>query len=164
MALRPFAPEDVEIVHAALDGDPDVWRFDPGHAPSLDDRRENIARYAMLRAHFGFAPCGAWLADGAFVGQGGLSPHVFDHRDGARSIEIEVMYKIARPYWGRGYAKEIARFWVALAFAQLRLPRLVICVDRENAASIGVLRALGATIEDDWLEDDSVIATILPTG
>lgn len=161
LVLRPYRPEDAELVHAALDADREVWRFDPGHAPSLHDRRDNIARYAALRGHFGFAPCGAWSNDGAFVGQGGLNPYVFDHRNGTRTVEFEVMYKVARPLWRQGYATEIARFWVDFAFRELRLPRLLMCVDRDNLASIGVLRALGATVEDDWLEEDVVIGTIL---
>lgn len=163
LVLRPYASEDVEAVHAALDLDSEVWFFDPGYAPSLHDRRENIARYAMLRQQFGFAPCGAWSMDGVFVGQGGLNPHVFSHRDGSRSVEFEVMYKVARAFWRQGFAKEIARFWVDFAFRQVGLSRLITCVDRENVASVGVLRALGATIADDWLEDDTLIGTILPT-
>jgi RimJ/RimL family protein N-acetyltransferase len=162
LILRPFADHDAEQAHAALDTDEDVWTFDPGYAPSLDDRRRNLARYAMLREHFGFGPCGAWTKDGAFVGQGGLNPHIFVHRDGSRTVEFEVMYKLARPYWGQGYAKEIARFWVDFAFRQVGLGRLITCVDRDNAASVGVLRSVGARIEDDWLEDAMVVGTILP--
>ena len=163
LTLKPYLLEDVEAVHRALDVDPEVWLFDPGYAPSLDDRRRNVTRYAMLREQFGFGPCGAWAEDGTLVGQGGLNPHIFSHRDGSRTVEFEVMYKIARPFWRQGFAKEIARFWVDFAFNQIQLSRLIACVDRDNAASIGVLRAIGATIEDDWLEDDMVIGTILPT-
>ena len=162
LVLRPYVSEDVEVAHAALDVHPEVWSFDPGHAPSLGDRRENIARYAMLREQFGFGPCGAWLKDGVFVGQGGLNPHVFSHRDGSRTVEFEVMYKLARPFWRQGLAKEIARSWVDFAFREVGLSRLITCVDRDNVASVGVLRSLGAAIEDDWLEEDTVIGTILP--
>lgn len=161
LVLRPFVLDDAEKVHSALDLDPEVWRFDPGYAPTFDDRLRNFARYTMLQEHFGVCPCGAWLNSGEFVGQGGLNPHVFDHRDGSRSVEFEVMYKIARPYWGQGYAKEIAHFWVDFAFTYIRLPRLINCVDRDNVASVSVLQALGATLEDDWLEEGTVIGTLL---
>jgi RimJ/RimL family protein N-acetyltransferase len=164
LILRPFASEDAEAVHAALDQHPEVRAFDPGHPPSLDDRREIILRYALLRDHFGFAPCGAWLADGTFVGQGGLNPHIFSHRDGVRAVEFEVMYKLARPFWRQGLATEIARFWADFAFREVGLARLVTCVDRDNVASVAVLRRLGARIEDDWLDEDTVIGTLLPGG
>ncbi|MEM9359080.1 MAG: GNAT family N-acetyltransferase, partial [Pseudomonadota bacterium] len=70
--------------------------------------------------------------------------------------------KVARAFWRQGYATEIARYWVEFAFTQLRLPCLKVCPARNNLASIGVLRAVGATFEDDWLDEDTVIATITP--
>jgi ribosomal-protein-alanine N-acetyltransferase len=161
LVLRPFLAKDAAVVHQALDTDPEVWRFDPGYAPSLRERRAMIRHYAALRTQFGFAPCGAWARDGTFVGQGGLNAYLYDQRDGSRSVEFEVMYKLARPFWRQGFALEVARFWTEFAFRQVRLPQLKICPARANAASIGVLRALGATFEDDWLDPDTVIATIL---
>ena len=162
LVLRPYGPNDAAEVHAALDTDPEVWRFDPGYERSLNERREVIDRFAMLREQFGFGPCGAWLHDGSFVGQGGLNPYIYDHPDGTRTVEYEVMFKVAQRFWRQGYATEIARFWADFAFRYVRLSRLLVCPDRDNAASIGVLRALGATFIDDWLDPDTVIATILP--
>lgn len=161
LMLRPYMPEDAAIVHAALDVDPEVWRFDPGYQRTLDERRDVIDRFALLRKQFGFAPYGAWSKDGVLVGQGGLNPYIYDHRDGTRTVEFEVMFKVARPYWRQGYAREIARFWVDFAFREVRLARLLVCPARDNAASVGVLRSLGATFEDDWLDPDTVIATLL---
>jgi len=162
LILRSYTDADAPEVHGVLDFDPEVWRFDPGYEPTLDDRRDVIADYETLRGHFGFAPCGAWRHDGTFVGQGGLNPYVYDHRDGSRTVEFEVTYKVARRFWRQGYATEIARFWVDFAFRQVRLPRLLVCPERENVASVAVLRGLRATFEDDWLDDATVIATILP--
>jgi ribosomal-protein-alanine N-acetyltransferase len=160
LVLRPFAANDAAVVYKALDTDPEVWRFDPGCAITLKDRRGLISDYATLRRQFGFAPCGAWAKDGSFIGQGGLNAYLYDQRDGSRTVEFEVMYKVARPFWRQGYALEIAKLWANFAFQHVRLRQLKICPARENAASIGVLRALGATFEDDWLDPDTIIATI----
>jgi RimJ/RimL family protein N-acetyltransferase len=162
LRLRPYKLSDAAEVYAALDLHPDVWRFDPGHPTTLVQRRAIIRHYAALHDHFGFGPCGAWLKDGTFVGQGGLNPYIYDERDGTRTAVFEVMYKLARPFWGQGYATEIARFWVDFAFRQVRLPVLKICPVRENVASVAVLQRLGATFEDDWLDETTVIATIMP--
>lgn len=62
LVLRPYRLDDAERARARFDQDPDVWRFDPGHAPSLDERRADIERYAALRRQFGFGPCAAFLA------------------------------------------------------------------------------------------------------
>ena len=162
LILRPYTLEQAETVHATLDTDPEVWRFDPGYERSLEERREVIQRFTMLHEQFGFGPCGAWSHGGALVGQGGLNPYVYDQVDGTRTVEFEVMFKVARPFWRQGYATELARFWVDFAFRQVRLPRLIVCPARDNVASIGVMRSLGATLQDDWLDPDTVIATILP--
>ncbi|MEO1017466.1 MAG: GNAT family N-acetyltransferase [Pseudomonadota bacterium] len=161
LVIRPFAESDAAIVHATLDTDPEVWRFDPGFERTLDERRAMLAQFRSLERQFGFGPCGAWAKlDGTFIGQGGLNPYVYDHRDSTRTVEFEVMYKVARRHWRKGYAIEIARFWVDFAFRHVRLTRLLVAPSRDNIASIAVLRALGATFEGDWLDESSLIATI----
>ena len=137
----------------------------PGDAPTVRERQHNIARYAILWSQFGLCPCAAFLVTlegdaGLLVGQAGLNPYVFDHRDGSRTLEFEVMYNLARPYLGQGYAPEIARFWVRFAFEHVCLPRLYIGPERANAHFVRVLERLGARIEDDWPDPDIVIATL----
>jgi [ribosomal protein S5]-alanine N-acetyltransferase len=163
LVLRPYETNDATVVHQALDCDPEIWKFDPGFAYTVDQRRGVIARFAELRRQFGFAPCGAWLRDsGVFVGQGGLNPYINDYRDGTRCVEFEVMYKISRPFWRQGFATEIAQFWADFAFTHVRLQRLVVCPVKSNTPSLRVLAALGATFEDDWLDPNTTIATVLP--
>lgn len=160
LLLRPFVESDLEDAHRVLDGDAEVWRHDPGYAPSRTDRLGNVRRYGALRDQFGFGPAAACLRDDSstLVGQGGLNPYVYDHRDGTRTVEFEVTYKLGRAYWGQGYATEIARFWLDFAFREVRLPRVLVCPERANGASVRVLGRLGATFEDDWLDEATVIA------
>jgi RimJ/RimL family protein N-acetyltransferase len=167
LVLRPYVEGDAEEAHAAFDHNEEIWRYDPGYAPTLEQRRAHIARFAALGAQFGFGPCAAFLRDGTapcnegpLVGQGGLNPYIYDHRDGSRTVEFEVMYKLAAPYWGLGYATEIARFWVRFAFEHVRVSRLLVCPVKANTRSIAVLMRLGATFEDDWLDENNVIARI----
>ncbi len=161
LLLRPFVPEDAEAVHPALDRDPEVWRFDPGHPRSLAARRATIARYAMLWEQVGFGPAGAWCRrTGRFLGQGGLNPYLYRHRDGTQTLEVEVMFKLARAAWGQGFATEIARFWVDHGFRRLGLRRIATAPERANRASVAVLERLGCRIFDDWLEPDTVIAVL----
>ena len=167
LLLRPYVESDAERAHAAFDHDEEVWRYDPGFAPTLEQRRAIIARFAILREQFGFGPCAAFLRDeaapgheGPLVGQGGLNPYIYDHLDGSRTVEFEVMYKLAAPYWDQGYATEIAGFWVRFAFEHVRLNRLLVCPVKANTRSVAVLRRLGAIFEDDWLDENNVIARI----
>ena len=161
LLLRCYEEADAELVHRSLDLDPDIWRFDPGFERTLGDRKKVLSCYACLHAQFGFGPCGAFnKEDGCFVGQGGLNPYIYDHRDGSRTVEFEVMYKVAKPFWRQGYALEIARFWVDFAFKEVRLPRLCTAPVRANIASVGVLAKLGCHFEDDWLDPETVIGIL----
>lgn len=54
----------------------------------------------------------------------------------------EVGYLIARPYWGRGYAREAMAAFVAHAFAH-RTDHLTADVDPRNAASLALLAGAG---------------------
>lgn len=89
-----------------------------------------------------------------------MNPYVCDEPDGRRAVAVEVIDKLARPFWDQGLALEIARFWVEFAFAQVRLGRLQTCPDRANIRSIAVIQRLGARFEPDRLDDDCVIATL----
>ncbi len=53
------------------------------------------------------------------ISQCELSPHEFEDRDGSITDEfelIQVMYKLGRAYWRRGYAIEAAQACVEYAF------------------------------------------------
>lgn len=159
LLLRPFEDSDVDIAHEVLDQNEEVWRYDPGYALTRADRLANIQRYQALRLQFGFAPSAAYLrgSEEILIGQGGLNPYIYDHKDGTRTVEFEVMYKLGRPYWGQGYATEIAAFWLTFAFRTVRLARVLVCPEKVNVASVRVLQRLGAEFEEDWLDEETII-------
>jgi RimJ/RimL family protein N-acetyltransferase len=67
--------------------------------------------------------------------------------DGRR--EIELGYRIARPYWGQGLATEAAGAAVRYAFDQLMLERVVSSIDGKNTASIRVAEKIGMSYQRD---------------
>ncbi|GAB4576418.1 MAG: hypothetical protein Tsb008_20310 [Rhodothalassiaceae bacterium] len=60
-----------------------------------------------------------------------------------RGPEIEVGYRLAPAYWGRGYASECAACLVHYGLETLGLARIVAVVMEENAASARVLMKCG---------------------
>ena len=56
---------------------------------------------------------------------------------------IDLGFRFAQPYWGRGLATEVASAWVRAAFDEFGLSRLGAFVHPENHASIRVLGKLG---------------------
>ena len=57
--------------------------------------------------------------------------------------EIEIGYRLARPFWGRGYATEAALAVREYSFNVLCLPRLSALIDPQNAASLRVAQKAG---------------------
>jgi RimJ/RimL family protein N-acetyltransferase len=113
LRLRPLTLDDAEKLHQLCDVNPEVWKFDPGYAPSFDKRVELIERRIQQYQTYGFG-CFAIerKPDLRLIGKGGLSPHEFENRDRSITNEFEVMYKLGRAYWGLGYATEASRSWV----------------------------------------------------
>lgn len=148
LTLRAFTTAD-RPAYAALRADPDVVRFLPGgealvaFADAIAETRISAFRDAWSRGY------GVWAveetATGAFVGQAGLASM-------ERSSDVEVLYALARRFWGRGYAREAATAALRFGFEQVGLDRIVAYVVPENAASSRVLAAIGlhATGESDY--------------
>lgn len=142
LVLRRWEPRD-RAPFATLNADPEVMR----HFPSLLDRRESDALADRLDAAWtahgiGFAVAER-RADGAFLGMVGLSrmrfPELGPPHDGA----LEVGWRLARPFWGQGYATEAARAWIGHGFHHLGVEEIVAITVPGNLPSQAVMRRLG---------------------
>jgi predicted N-acetyltransferase YhbS len=58
---------------------------------------------------------------------------------------VEILWRLARPAWGHGYASEAAREVCRIAFQELGLQSLVSCTVPTNRASRSVMERLGMT-------------------
>ena len=65
--------------------------------------------------------------------------------------EVALGYRLARRYWGRGYASEAAHATIDYGFNVLGLKRIVATIDPGNAASLRVAVKAGMVYERDVL-------------
>jgi RimJ/RimL family protein N-acetyltransferase len=143
--LRPFHVADLDAMTAVF-GDPEVMRFGRGPQP-----REWVQSWlrGCLEDYYQKWGFGLWAVvakdDRRVIGFCGLTR--FDDVDGR--AEIELGYRLARAYWGRGLATEAARAARDYAFETLTLPRLVSLIDPENVRSIRVAEKAGLRFEKD---------------
>ncbi|ETX09251.1 GNAT family N-acetyltransferase [Candidatus Entotheonella palauensis] len=63
--------------------------------------------------------------------------------------EIEIGYRLARAFWGKGYATEAVLAVRDYGFNVLCLPRLIAMIDPGNVASIRVAEKAGMHYEDE---------------
>lgn len=85
-----------------------------------------------------------WIAydapTGELVGRGGLSKAVVD---GERRLEVG--WAVRSELWGRGYATEIGRAALAMAFDEMGADEVVAFTEPHNARSRAVMERLGMT-------------------
>ncbi len=147
LLLRSWRQEDL-ATFAALNADPEVMRY-LGHVLT-GAQSEELARDIQdlfLRRGMGMLPVER-RADGAFLGICGVSytPWYPDE---------EIGWRFAREHWGHGYATESAAAWMAWAFTELDVPRLISVTDLPNVRSIAVMKRLGMTFDHEGdLEED----------
>ena len=135
--LRPISPGDADPLHE-LWTSPGVRRF------LWDDEVIPMARTVgaveqsqrLFREH-GFGLWGMWRQDPPTLsGFCGLWPF----RD---PPEMELVYGVAEPLWGSGYAAEVARAVIAFCFTSLDMPAVKASTDWANTSSIRVMEKLG---------------------
>lgn len=151
LLLRPLQRGDVEPI-VALWADPEVTRF-------LGGPRDPDTVRAVLEEEADEPPIGRlgqWplveRSSGEVVGDCGL---IEKEVDGVPCVDL--VYVLARPAWGRGYATEIAAALVGYAFEEVGLARLVAIIHPDNEGSKRVAAKLGMSLESRPLRPDGVV-------
>ncbi len=135
--MRPFEEADAEEAFAWF-SDLEVMKFIPGGADAtLEDTRRRIVRYREHQTRFGFSKRLIIDRDvGKPIGDSGL----FHLPDGER---IELGFRLAKPYWGAGYALEVGGAWLDWFDAHLAGTALFADVHPDHVRSQRVLAKLG---------------------
>lgn len=139
LILRPWRDDDLDAL-AQLCADPEVM----AHFPEVLDRAGSARLLDRLMAHqaeHGFTFwCLERREDGAVVGFTGLARVGF----AAPFVPaVETGWRLARPYWGQGYALEAARRSLQFAFTDLQLAEVVAFTVPANQRSWSVMERLG---------------------
>jgi ribosomal-protein-alanine N-acetyltransferase len=139
---RPLEPTDAEAAHAIW-SDPEVMRYLPSESSaSLEETAERVARNVDRFRTSGYGLCAVEERAGdRLIGVCGVFPVEWVGPD------VEVAYHFIRDVWNRGYATEAARAWVAAAFDQLGLDRVVALAFPANRASHRVMVKIGMVFE-----------------
>ena len=127
---------------AALNADTRVME----HFPSVLTRAESDAAVDRIEAHFEQHGFGLWAVEvpdqAPFIGFVGLAVPSFNAHF---TPCVEVGWRLAVDWWGRGYATEAARAVLAIGFGLLALHEIVSMTVPENKRSRRVMERLGMT-------------------
>jgi RimJ/RimL family protein N-acetyltransferase len=143
LLLRPWRPaEDLDAL-AALNADPAVMRWVTPNRPLRREETADFLDWAVR--HWDEHGFGLWAVvprdEGAgCIGFAGLAIPSFLP---AILPAVEVGWRLAPAWWGRGLATEAARASVAFGFERLGLRLIVSVVDARNERSLRVAEKLG---------------------
>ena len=160
LVLRQWVDSDLQAF-AEMNADPQVMEF----FPSTKSPEESAASAGRIRAQIEERGWGLWAAQlketGEFIGFVGLQP-VPDDLPPAPAVEIG--WRLAVSYWGRGLATEAARSVVDYAFGVLGLDEIVSFTAEVNMRSRRVMERLGMEadpirFEHPRIEPGSVLRT-----
>ena len=122
LAIRPFSMEDTDALFSIL-SDPEVMRFiEPPYT------RQQTAAFItdQLRAEVPQAYALTDLATGHLLG------HIIWHPHDSESYELG--WILAREHWGKGYAAEITRALLGIAWGELK-DVVILCTPEQIAAA-----------------------------
>lgn len=135
LLLRPWRDEDMAGA-AELSADPTVMEFLIPR-PGWGERQ---------RDHWHEHGFGQWVVEipgtASFIGVVGLSRIAYQAHF---TPAVEIAWRLARAYWGEGYASEAARAALGYGFGELALAEIVAVTTPANLRSRRVMERLGMT-------------------
>ena len=139
LTLRQWRDADLQPF-AELNADPEVMRY----FPATVTRAQSDGFAGYMRETIDRQGWGLWaveVTDGPpFIGFVGLNRVTFEEHF---TPAVEVGWRLARPFWGNGYATEAASAAVRFGFEQIDLDEIVSFTTTSNEPSIRVMRRIG---------------------
>jgi RimJ/RimL family protein N-acetyltransferase len=139
LRLRQWIESDREPF-AKLNGDPRVMEF----FPNMLDRAASDAMIDRMQIKIAERGWGFWAVelkqDNQFIGFVGLQ---IPKADFPFSPCVEIGWRLAFEYWGKGYATEAAKAALKVGFDRLDLPEIVSFTAINNHRSSAVMERLG---------------------
>jgi RimJ/RimL family protein N-acetyltransferase len=143
LKLRQWKSSDRDPF-AALNGDPKVMEF----FPATLDRASSDAIFDRLQSDISDRGWGFWAAEiketNQFIGFVGLNIPTYDLPHFNRySPCVEIGWRLAVPYWGKGLATEAAMGALQVGFHRLGLTEIISFTTIKNIRSRAVMERIG---------------------
>lgn len=142
LILRPWQEADLEPF-AALNADSRVMEY----FPSTLSREESEQMMKRMQAKIEDRGWGWWAAslavDGKFIGFIGMNDVPQATFPAHFTPAVEVGWRLAHPFWGKGYATEGAQACLKYGFETLNLEEIVSFTAVQNMRSRAVMKRIG---------------------
>jgi RimJ/RimL family protein N-acetyltransferase len=144
--LRRWQPEDL-APFAQMNADPVVME----HFPATLTEGQTAGAIGWIEAGFDERGYGLWAVElpgeARFIGFVGLQPAPSEL---PFTPAVEIGWRLAPQFWGRGLATEAARVALAFAFEDVGLDEVVSFTAKSNVRSIAVMERIGLQRAGDF--------------
>lgn len=140
--MQPIRDPDLDTL-TAIWADPEVTRFLPSRGIPIPKADVEKSLSSFIH-HWKVQGYGIWTIkkDTSFEMVGYCGLRYLNELD-----EIEILYGLARPYWGKGIATQAAKASISYGFNVAALDKLIAMVLPENQASKRVIEKAGLRYE-----------------
>jgi [ribosomal protein S5]-alanine N-acetyltransferase len=142
LLIRYFKIEDVDLLFEVF-SDPDVMRFSIKGPLTKFETQQFINRCIEAYPNLGYSQYAVVLKESnMLIGHCGFFDQTIDNH-----VEVELGYRYAKLYWGKGLATEAACACRDYGFSQRLFKRIISIIEPDNIASIRVAEKAGLTFE-----------------
>ena len=106
--------------------------------------RNNIGRFATIVKE-----------TGEFIGWTGIK-YIDDHEENGNTNFYDYGYRLAEPFWNKGYATEASRAWLDYGFNQMNIKVMNAYTHAENGASNHILQKIGMQFVENYNDINDV--------
>lgn len=138
--LRPVTLADSEAFTPVL-GCPEVMQYSMTGAMNNEQIIMTINSWMASYDQYGFGPW-ALIHEGTLIGYAGLDVRVVEEQE-----RTQITFRLAKDYWGKGIATEIAIAVRDYAFRFLKKKEIIAIVDPKNTASIRTITKIGMVFD-----------------
>jgi ribosomal-protein-alanine N-acetyltransferase len=140
LTLRPILPADTAHFYRIYQTAGVLQYFPNPTPPPLEKVERFVANQQAHWDKYGYGNWGILLNGGEqVIGWAGLQ--FLPETD-----ETEVGYLLDKPFWGQGYATEVARASLDYGFSHFDFPEIIALVHPDNLASLKVAAKCGMTV------------------
>ncbi|AYG83809.1 hypothetical protein DWB77_06010 [Streptomyces hundungensis] len=147
LLLRRWTDDDL-VPMADINADPEVMRWiGDGSVRDLEQTAEDIENWEEEWDEEGFGLFAVeLLASGELIGFAGLSVPEFQP---AGVPDVQISWRLGRPFWGQGYASEAAHATLEFALQDRGLDGVISITHLSNTASENISRKLGMDLASE---------------
>lgn len=136
LTIRPFQETDLGIIFE-INNHPECIRFNGWDSMSLAECNDVLNRWIQeTKSHETYGVFCVEDESGSPIGMTFLMKYEWTQ-------DYEVGFRLARAYWGNGYATEITRYWTRYCKDILKANSIRAEVATSNKRSIDIFRRLG---------------------